>query len=210
MNIFENEYIRVKIFEYIFILVKNRAWSPSLPFPSPSCFLHRTVLYCTVLLYCTLLSSPLLFILQKLTCFESLTGRARLHPDTLLSLLRRSRDSLVFFESRLHAESSSHGCMTRKNEKTADESRNSGDPGHLDTGHWTRTTALCCNTGQNNDEKKSIHIKNRVWSPSLLLPSVTFFTSVKSKMVAKKKKKKKKKNRIPKIQKQLQEVKKNI
>ena len=126
------------------IQVKNQAWSPSslLPFFPPSRFLHRTVLYCTVL-YCTLLSSPLLFILQKLTCFESLTGLARLHPDMLLSLLCRSRDSLVFFESRIHAESSSHGCTTRKNEKTANESRNSGildlDPGHwtLDTGHWT-------------------------------------------------------------------------
>ena len=58
--------------------------------------LYCTVLYCTVL-YCTILSSPLLFILQNFTCFESLMGRARLNPDTLLSLLRRSRDSLVFF-----------------------------------------------------------------------------------------------------------------
>ena len=38
------------------------------------------------------------------------------------------------------------------------------------------TTSLCSNTGQNYDEKKSIHIKNRAWSPSLLLPSITFFT----------------------------------
>ena len=166
--------------------------------PFPSLLRHVFTSYCTVL-YCTVLYSPLspllssplsplLFILQKLTCFESLTGRARLHPDMLLSLLCRSRDSLVFFESRLHAESSSHGCTTQKNEKTADEYRNSGI---LDTGHWTWTTALCCNTGQNSDEKKSIHIKNRAWSPSLLLPSVTFFTSVKSKMAAKKNKKKK-------------------
>ena len=38
-------------------------------------------------------------------------------------------------------------------------------------------------------------MKNRAWSPSLLLPSVIFFTSVKSKMAEKKKKKKKKKRR---------------
>ena len=118
---------------YFTIQVKNRAWSPSLlPFPS-LCHVFYIILYCTVL-YCTLLSSPLLFILQKLTCFESLTGRARLHPDTLLSLLRRSHDSLVFFESRLHAESSS---QLEKTKKTADESRNSGIHWTLDTGHWT-------------------------------------------------------------------------
>ena len=158
------------------IQVKHRAWSPSLLpsvmfFTSYCTVLYCTVLYCTVL-YCTVLYSPLLFILQKLTCFESLTGRARLHPDTLLSLLRRSRDSLVFLiESRLHA----------RLEKT--KKRPILDPGHLDTIETDHCTALCCNTGQNNDEKKSIHIKNRAWSPSLLLPS-----------------------RIPKIQKQLQEV----
>ena len=120
---------------------------PSLvPFPSLSRFfyiilyctvlyctiLYCTVLYCTVLyctvLYCTvlyspLLSSPLLFILQKLTCFESLTGRARLHPDMLLSLLRRSRDSLVFSKV-VFTQSCLH--MAAQLEKTADESRNSG------------------------------------------------------------------------------------
>ena len=120
--------------------------------------LYCTVLYCTVL-YCTVLFCTVLFILQKLTCFESLTGRARLHPDTLLSLLRRSRDSLVFFESRLHAESSSHGCMTRNNEKMADESRNSGI-------HWTLDTALCCNTGQNNEINP--HKKPSLNTPGLL------------------------------------------
>ena len=108
-----------------------------LPFPS-LCHVFYIILYCTVL-YCTLLSTSGEFILQKLTCLESLMGRARLNPDTLLSLLRRCSRLLSllrrcsrllsllrrFVESRLHAESSSHGCMTRK-KKTADESRNSG------------------------------------------------------------------------------------
>ena len=138
-------------------------------------------------------------------------GRVRLNPDMLLSLIRRCSRLLSllrhFVESCLHAESSSHGCMTRKNKKMADESQNSGI---LDT--WTllkRTTALCCNTGQNNDEKKSIHIKNRAWSPSLLLPCHIFYIS-KIQDGCQKQNKNKKNTRIPKIQKQLQEVKKNI
>ena len=129
-------------------------------------------------------------------------GRSRLHPDTLLSLLRSCSRLLSllrrFVESRLH--------MAARLEKTKKRPMSLGTQGILDT--WTllkRTTALCCNTGQNNYEKKSIHIKNRAWSPSLLLPSVTFFTSVKSKMAGKKKT-----TRIPKIQKQLQEVKQTL
>ena len=94
-------------------------------------------------------------------------------------------------ESRLHTKSSLHGCTTRKNDskkrfrKTADVGCVYSVSSHLLKRktevyylqiYLQITTALCCNTGQNYDEKKSIHIKNRAWSPSLLLPSVTFFT----------------------------------
>ena len=115
------------MYSTVSILVKNRAWSPS---SSSSLlrhvFLHRTVLYCTVL------STSGEFILQKSTCVESLMGLTRMNPDTLLSLLRRCSLLLSLLrrciESHLHTESSSHGCMTRKNKnnkKTADESQNS-------------------------------------------------------------------------------------
>ena len=153
---------------------KKPSLVPFFPSSLPSIMFFTS--YCTVL-YCTLLSTSGEFILQKLTCLESLTGRARLNPDTLLSLLRCCSQLLSllrrFVESHLHAESSSHGCTTQKNEKTADESRNSSQKssqyfcaGILDT--WTllkRTTALCCNTGQNNDDKKSIQIKNPSFFP---------------------------------------------
>ena len=100
LEIFYYVYFRKIIIKNICLIqVKNRAWSPSLlPFP-PSRFLHRTVLYCTVLY------SPL-FILQKLTCFESHgpgETASRHAPQSssplsrLLSLLRAESSCKVVF-----------------------------------------------------------------------------------------------------------------
>ena len=92
-------YLYCSHFIRILIPISTRKTETSPPLPSSVTFFtsYCTVLYCTILyctvLYCTVLlsqspvSSP---SLQKLTCFESLTGGPRMDPDILFSLLRGS------------------------------------------------------------------------------------------------------------------------
>ena len=92
-----------------------------LPFPSSSSLL-RHVFY--IILYCTVLSTSGEFILLKLTCVESLTGRAGMNPTARSSLVFFAASSkVVFTQSRLHMAARLE--KTKKNKKTADESRNS-------------------------------------------------------------------------------------
>ena len=163
-----------------------------LPFfpPPPSRFLHRLILIMQ-LEFCEAL------LMLKMNAACSLVFFAAAPSPSLPSA---NDSSWRCIESRLHTESSSHGCTNSTKclratfysnfnyfRKTADVAM---WPNIFSLQspviYWNRrqkciwiylqiTTALCCNTGQNYDEKKSIHIKNRAWSPSLLLPSVTFF-----------------------------------
>ena len=140
------------------IQVKNRAWSPSLPFPPPSRF--YIVLYCTVL-YCTLhlwiVHSPKVHLCGRV----SRAAESECRP--LLSLLAATPTLLcrqpmtapddapkvVFTHSRLH--------MAARLENTFERDFLFQKNGRCGMG-WDSVSSLqslCCNTGKNYDENKS-------------------------------------------------------
>ena len=117
--------------------------------------------------------SWLLFNLQKFTSFDSLTGGPRMHPDMLFSLLS---DSLVLCRGESSRKVGlwywSPQILSRLKKLACRKS-------YCLVSHLTQCLSFQSETKWSLlfhelgvQERKSIHIKNRAWSPS---PSLTDF-----------------------------------